>query len=1334
VATPLALVWDLIANDAASPTFARVAKTADKAAASTDRAAGSIAGFSKKIVGAFAGIAAVDIGAHMVKDAVQFQKSMLSIQTQAGASAAEVRTLSAAVLKMAGSVGTGPEQLATSLYHIVSASQGILSTSQKLDTLRTAAEGAKVGNANLEETTNALTSAIVSGIPGVQNMQQAMGSLNAIVGVGDMRLSDLNDALGTGILKSMKQYGLSLTDVGAALADFGDNNIRGADAATMLRVAVQAMVKPVAGGQKTLSGLGITAGQLGRDLQQGGLNTALIDLKTHLDAAGVKGVKVGQVLLDAFGKKASVGIPIMIDDLTRIQLKMQQIKAGATGFGTAWNATQGTASFALSSIAAEAQAASIAIGNKLLPTVTAVAKWLGTELPGAAHIASAAFAPFGEALGATGSAAKSAFGGIESVVKPIAPELRDITIVALSMWAGFKAGTLAAAALNGVFGRGGIIDGIRLQAMYASDSVRTLGSSFKTSAAAAAASSTVIEGEAAAASATVVASGDAARIGWAGLAGPIVAVAVGIITLVSLFHKSSSASKEAAAAAKAYTDALKGDGANQTTLVDAIVKQLSDNNVPQKIADLNKSLADTAATGGKMNTTLNRSSFDAKSFVTAIQDGGKSLADLKSHLQAVVDANTKLALASENSGVKYDRFMGIANRAKVLLKDLTSQYGGLIDAVKKDLIDTKALSGVSASIDKVSQSTMVAAGTATTYAQMLGIAVDKNGVAAVSSDTLAKAVQTVSDAYANSTQTGDGFLAALNSFSQSAGTASDRAALIGATLKAANGDALNFAGAMNATSVASHTLLTDMQQAAAAIGKNGISTKSFIKSIVDLKTGTIDYSKAAAAPLISDLQGMQTSAMNAAQAMYQHAKATMSSKDAADAAYKVYVTQTKGQFIDADGKLTEQARKLGLNKAEAKKLSDQYFGMPRKVKTLIEQEGANPIVTVLNKIGTQLAYLTGHSWTAVVDVVAKLQTFTLPAVNLSNPSSRRQPHAAGGTVTGPGTGTSDSVPIMASNGEEVIRASQAAKHRGLLKAINAGVGGFASGGTVGGGIVVRGVTYGSERTARRHAIADMKAQIALGVKIDHKDFANLNKAIKGTVDQAAAAFKSLYDDAQKVGVGKSLLKMWTRQDAELNKEIGIRNGIAAKLAAVKQKMADAASSVSQAVGGFFDVTSAGAGTVTGAVTGSGIQAQQKQALNQIKEFSKDIGLLEKRHLNSTYLQSLASKGPDALPQLRALLSLSSSGLASINTTETAITKIAGATGAGVANTVYGQQAATLAAQEQAADRRAARTARVLEISIEHAVARAVSRPVIATYKGKTLFEIVRAEETKAKKR
>lgn len=58
--------------------------------------------------------------------------------------------------------------------------------------------------------------------------------------------------------------------------------------------------------------------------------------------------------------------------------------------------------------------------------------------------------------------------------------------------------------------------------------------------------------------------------------------------------------------------------------------------------------------------------------------------------------------------------------------------------------------------------------------------------------------------------------------------------------------------------------------------------------------------------------------------------------------------------------------------------------------------------------------------------------------------------ANGGHVTGPGTGTSDSIPALLSNREFVVNARATAQHRGLLEAINSGrVARFATGGLVG---------------------------------------------------------------------------------------------------------------------------------------------------------------------------------------------------------------------------------------------------------------------------------------------
>jgi hypothetical protein len=97
---------------------------------------------------------------------------------------------------------------------------------------------------------NALDGVIVSGMKGVSNYSQAMGMLNSAVGAGDMTMQNMADALGTGLTGPMKQYGVGIRDVSAALAVFGDNNIRGAVAGTRLASAIRIMSAPSAEASK----------------------------------------------------------------------------------------------------------------------------------------------------------------------------------------------------------------------------------------------------------------------------------------------------------------------------------------------------------------------------------------------------------------------------------------------------------------------------------------------------------------------------------------------------------------------------------------------------------------------------------------------------------------------------------------------------------------------------------------------------------------------------------------------------------------------------------------------------------------------------------------------------------------------------------------------------------------------------------------------------------------------------------------------------------------------------------------------------------------------------
>src|ERR1017187_1853938 len=85
--------------------------------------------------------------AAVVTASAKYEKSMVLIRTQAGASAAEVKKMSAALLDLAPKVGFGPDALAQSLYHVESSGYR---SATALDIVTKSAMLAKIGQSDLE--------------------------------------------------------------------------------------------------------------------------------------------------------------------------------------------------------------------------------------------------------------------------------------------------------------------------------------------------------------------------------------------------------------------------------------------------------------------------------------------------------------------------------------------------------------------------------------------------------------------------------------------------------------------------------------------------------------------------------------------------------------------------------------------------------------------------------------------------------------------------------------------------------------------------------------------------------------------------------------------------------------------------------------------------------------------------------------------------------------------------------------------------------------------------------------------------------------------------------
>ncbi len=305
----------------------------------------------------------VGIGYAAVNAASQFQASMTQLVTQAGLPADQLQNLTNQVLAFANSgAQQTPEVLAQGLYHIVSLG---VPAANAMSVLKLASEGAAVGGANLEDVANALGAAVASNIKGSDNYEQSMAILNATVGAGNMRMQDLATSLGN-VLPQATTAGLSLKDVGAAMATMTDNGMPAADAATRLHMAISLMEAPTGKAQKALESIGVTQFQLADDMRNKGLLPALQDLHDHLIDSGKTADQQAAIITAAFGGGRSAGaIELLLNNLDRLGQKYQLIDQGVNKFGADVSQQSQTSAALFAEGTSKMQAASIELGDAL---------------------------------------------------------------------------------------------------------------------------------------------------------------------------------------------------------------------------------------------------------------------------------------------------------------------------------------------------------------------------------------------------------------------------------------------------------------------------------------------------------------------------------------------------------------------------------------------------------------------------------------------------------------------------------------------------------------------------------------------------------------------------------------------------------------------------------------------------------------------------------------------------------------------------------------------------------------------------------------------------------
>lgn len=314
---------------------------------------------ARKATLGLAAISAIALAAGY-KQSVEFEKQMMLVHTQAGRSMSEMKDLSNRVLEFSKSARQTPIELSKALFGLSSIG---LPTKDLMGALKVASEGAAVGLSDVEDTANALAGAWLANIKGGGDMEHIMSTLNATVGAGNLRMDDLVTAMGTGVLPASKVFGLSLQDVMGALALLTDEGMGAYGAMAQFATALHFIGAPTEKARKAMRRMGLDELELAETMRSKGMIAALTQLRDSLknfsDDPAVQADMLSKILPGGRGRV----MLILMNQLDRYQMKLDQIQRTTGGFAKAVKDTQETAAFKIDNAWAKVQRSLIKLGD-----------------------------------------------------------------------------------------------------------------------------------------------------------------------------------------------------------------------------------------------------------------------------------------------------------------------------------------------------------------------------------------------------------------------------------------------------------------------------------------------------------------------------------------------------------------------------------------------------------------------------------------------------------------------------------------------------------------------------------------------------------------------------------------------------------------------------------------------------------------------------------------------------------------------------------------------------------------------------------------------------------
>lgn len=1249
----LALVFDLIAKDGASPAFNRAAVGADRMAAATARAQASLKSTSasmaalgsrltRSVTVPLLGIAGVS-----AKLATDFNTSMTRIQTQAGASAKDVKTLSAQVLNLSKSAQQGPVDLANALYHLKSVG---MANVPAMKALGVASKLAAVGGADLEDTTNALAGAWRTGIQGAKSFRNAAAEVNAIIGSGNMTMEQFTEGISTGVLPAAKTFGLTLKDVGAAMALFTDEGVPANAAMTRFRMSVSLLGAPTAAAAKQLATIGLSSTQLAKDMRSrpNGLLVAMTDLKSHLD--GLSKVDQAQLLSRAFGGgRSSATIMSMINNLDVLAQKYQQNTRLFNTFGASVRAQAATPAAQFHKAIAGLETAGVQLGNAVLPDIvklvhgiTDLATWFNNLNPSVKRFI-------------------VVFGGIAALAGPLlsitARIARLVSLFAsgISTVVRFAGGMRQAEMSMSSMGSASYAAGNRVGGFFSTygKGLGIIGATVGVAALAGKAITDITDADTDQAFASLAASWKSLNTAIVNATGNLKSVSV---QWANANIQSSGLADKAALAGISINDMSKAIRGNDAQFANLIARW--------------------KASGAPSQTTL---------FTLA------SMHEQYKKLAPTIAATGKAVGQTDHA---YDGAAAAAANAEGKTKGLNTTTHNLGMTFNNTILSVK---GLSKALDNLGGKQL--------NTDQANIAM-RQGIDAMAQswDKSSNAIIGNSKAALNNRSILDQQVANIKAYAQSVDHGANATLNVNNALKTGKTLLRNMASQLHVGDTQWHQYIQTIH-----LTPSDITTTLHVKAAEAKKA------------LRATLQ-MFDSLHDKTLHIYVNRSNQGGSSRQTHAGYATGGSPANGWFWSGE-------RGPELNYKQGPNLRIFPAGQSKGIAAMMGMKvpgyaNGTPGITTTTVGGDKKWVFRGTKYASLTAAENAQHSWEQQQAKKSRELAQSAVSAARSTLSG--IATSGSSFNFAAFERQLIKATsqimtariEGANEKTLLKM--------------------------NEHLAKIEKQGD-RAEKRLGRQLTGKDTTRLLNST-GSVSQESSAFAALMADAKEAGLlgqnavvgghtlGISLGDLLKQQNKSLAYEINQRSHLQSKLAAVQSKFKDLVNSTKSAAAGYFDITSAA--SPSGKVTGTGIEAQQRQAVAQIRQWAHGLDQLRARGLNTAYWRQLASN-PSSLPQIKALLSLPS--LKMVNRQESEILRIGRGVGTREGNNLYGATERNLRSQIRHEDRDIKNLAKAMSTELKNAVDREVKAierrkvELVLTQGGKPLAKAVNEGNNKNKR-